>query len=173
VQVITSVTYRTHPEASHIQVVAVQINATTNASLRPVLEGSIGALVNMTDAGYTGYGLVSKGFSGLFIRPGGTVSDMDTGLAGFRALDRLEGASFGVFNFTFPTWLDYGAIFLGDPNIAQNVMDASRLLTTEMALNKADQIVDMIFEYGPENYPAFNFSKSPRTQSLFDGVSVA
>ena len=160
VQVISSVTYRTHPEPSHIQIAAIQINATTNSTLRAVLERSLGALVNMTDAGYTGYGYLSKGFSGLFVRPGGTEEELVRGSAAFRDFAQLDGTSFAMVNFTFPRWIDYCNAFLQDPNIAMNVMDSSRLLTTEMAFDKADQIIDMMLEYGPEHYPGFNFSRS-------------
>ncbi|KIX03880.1 uncharacterized protein Z518_07433 [Rhinocladiella mackenziei CBS 650.93] len=155
--VVTSVTYKTHPEPSHIQVAFVQANATTNSSLRPVLQRSLGALVNMTDAGYTGYGYLSNGFNALFIRPGGTNEDLKRGSAAFQAIGQVDGASVGILNYTFPSWLDYCDAFLQDPNIAQNVMDASRLLTPDMAFNKADQIVDMMLDLGEEYYPFFNF----------------
>jgi hypothetical protein len=161
-QMITSVTYRTHPEPSYIQVAAFQLNATANSSLRPVLEGSLGALVNMTDQGYTGYGYFSNGFSAIFVRPNGTEEELLKGSAPFRELAKLDGTSFFMVNFTFPRWIDFCDAFLQDPNIAQNVMDSSRLLTTNMALNKADQIIDMMLEYGPENYPSFNFSELSR-----------
>ncbi|ETI20394.1 hypothetical protein G647_08429 [Cladophialophora carrionii CBS 160.54] len=155
--VITSVTYRTHPEPSHIQVAALQLNATANSSLRPVFEGSLGAMVNITDAGYTGYAYFSNGFSAIFVRPNGSEEELLRGSAPFRELAQLDGTSFFMVNFTFPRWIDFCDAFLQDPNIAQNVMDSSRLLTTDMALNKADQVVDMMMEYGPENYPSFNF----------------
>ena len=123
------------------------------------MKGSIAALVNMTDAGYTGYGFFSNGFSAIFIRPNGTEADLLKGSAAFRELAELDGTSFVMFNLTFPTWIEYCDMFLQDPNIAQNVMDSSRLLTTDMALHKGDAIVDMMLDYGPENYPAFNFSQ--------------
>lgn len=159
VQVITSVTYRTHPEPSHIQVAFVQANATTNSTLRPVLERSLGALVNMTDAGYTGYGYLSNGFSGIFIRPGGTAEELIKGIAAFQEIGQSDGVSFIMANVTFPRWIDYCDAILQDPNIAMNVMDASRLLTPDMAFNKADQIVDMMLEFGEDHYPSFNFSE--------------
>jgi hypothetical protein len=158
-QVITSVTYRTHPEPSHIQIAAIQLNATANSTLRTVWERSISALVNMTDAGYTGYGYLSDGFAALFVRPNGTDDELLRGSAAFRELGQLDGTSFVMFNLTFPRWIDYCDAILQDPNIALNVMDSSRLLTTDMALHKADKIVDMMMEYGPEYYPGFNFSK--------------
>ena len=152
-------TYRTHPEPNHIQVAFVQANATTNATLRPVLEKSLGALVNMTDAGYTGYGFLSNGFTAVFIRPGGTKGDLEKGAAAFAAIGQMEGTSIGILNFTFPRWIDYCNQFLQDPNIAQNVMDSSRLLTPEMAFGKADKIVDLMLDLGEGHYPFFNFSK--------------
>ncbi|EXJ69227.1 oxidoreductase [Cladophialophora psammophila CBS 110553] len=155
--VITSVTYRTHPEPTHIQVAAIQINATTNSTLRPVLEGSLGALVNMTDAGYTGYGYLTNGFSGLFIRPGGTEAELSEGSTAFQRLGQIDGANFAMVTFSFPRWIDYCNVFLQDPNIAMNVMDSSRLLTPDMAFNKSGEIIDMMLEFGPEHYPSFNF----------------
>jgi len=156
--VLTSVTYRTHPEPSHIQVAFVQVNATSNSSLRPVLERSLGALVNMTDSGYTGYGYLSgAGFTSLFIKPNGTDAQLVKAAAAFYEIGQLPEAAFAMLNFTFPRWIDYCNMFLQDPNIAQNVMDSSRLLTPDMAFNKADKIIDMMLELSEENYPFFNF----------------
>lgn len=158
---ITSVTYRTHPEPpTGIQVAVMQINATTEESLRPVLKKSLGAIINVTDAGYTGYGFFLGGFSAIFIKPGGTQVDLEKGFSGFFEVAQIEGASPAFFNFTYPRWIDYTADFLSDPNIAQNVMDSSRLLTPEMAFSKADEIVDLILQVGEEHAPSFNFSES-------------
>ncbi|KAK5267219.1 hypothetical protein LTR96_007252 [Exophiala xenobiotica] len=156
--VLTSVTYQTHPEPSHIQVAFVQVNATSNSSLRPVLERSLGALVNMTDFGYTGYGYLSgAGFTSLFIKPNGTDGQLVKAAAAFYEIGQLQDAAFGMLNFTFPRWIDYCNMFLQDPNIAQNVMDSSRLLTPDMAFNRADEIIDLMLELSEENYPFFNF----------------
>ncbi|KAK5411719.1 hypothetical protein LTR90_008093 [Exophiala xenobiotica] len=156
--VLTSVTYQTHPEPSHIQVAFVQVNATSNSSLRPVLERSLGALVNMTDFGYTGYGYLSgAGFTSLFIKPNGTDGQLVKAAAAFYEIGQLQDAAFGMLNFTFPRWIDYCNMFLQDPNIVQNVMDSSRLLTPDMAFNRADEIIDLMLELSEENYPFFNF----------------
>lgn len=156
---ITSATFRTHPEPSHIQVAAIQVNATTNSTLRTVLERSLGALVNVTNAGYTGYGYLSDiGFAGLFIKPNGTDVQLRNAASEFEKIGQGDDISFGMANFTFPRWIDYCDMFLQDPNIAQNVMDSSRLLTPDMAINKADQIIDMMLDLGEEHYPFFNFS---------------
>lgn len=160
-QVITSVTYKTYPEpANGIQLVFVQINATTQESLRPILEKSLGAIVNVTDAGYTGYGFLLGGISAILIRPGGTEEDIERCFAGFSEIAQIEGASPALFNITYPRWIDYAADFLSDFNIAHNVMDASRLLTPSMAFDKASEIVDLILEVGEEHAPFFNFSES-------------
>ena len=158
---ITSVTYKTHPEpANGIQVAFVQINATNQESLRPVLEKTLGAIVNVTDAGYTGYGFLLGGISAVLIRPGGTEEDLEKCFASFSEVAQIKGASPVFFNMTYPRWSDYTVDFLSDPNIAHNVMDASRLLTPSMAFDKADEIVDLILEVGEEHAPFFNFSKS-------------
>lgn len=160
-QVVTSVTYKTHPEPpTGIQVAFIQINATTETSLRPVWEKTLGAIVNVTDAGYTGYALFAGGFSAILLRPGGSEEDLERGLRGFNEVAKIPGANAAFFNVTYPRWINYTNDFLSDPNIAQNVMDASRLLTPDIAFNKADQVVDLIFEVGIEYAPSFNFSKS-------------
>lgn len=159
-QVVTSVTYKTHPEPpTGIQVAFIQINATTETSLRPVWEKSLGAIVNITDAGYTGYALLSGGFSAIFVRPGGSAEDLERGLSGFNEVAKIPGANAAFFNITYPRWINYTNDFLSDPNIAQNVMDSSRLLTPDIAFNKAHQVVNLIFELGVEHAPSFNFSK--------------
>lgn len=140
--------------------VFIQINATTESSLRPVLEKSLGAIVNITDAGYTGYAVLAGGFSAILLRPGGSEEDLEHGLKSFYDVAQIPGASAAFFNVTYPRWINYTNDFLSDPNIAQNVMDASRLLTPEIAFNKADQVVDLIFEVGIEHAPGFNFSES-------------
>lgn len=155
-------TYLTHPEPSHIQVAALQINGTTSSSLRSVWTKSLGALVNMTDAGYTGYGFLDgSGISAIFIRPNGTEDELSRGSRAFQHIgESVENTSVLMANFTFPRWIDYCDAFLQDLNIALNIMDSSRLLTPDMAINKADQIVDMMTEFGPDHYPGFNFSTS-------------
>lgn len=115
--------------------------------------------MNITDAGYTGYALLAGGFSAILIRPGGTKEDLERGMSGFYEISQVPGASAAFFNITYPRWINYTNDFLSDPNIAQNVMDSSRLLTPYIAFNKADQVVDLIFEVGLENAPGFNFSK--------------
>ncbi len=114
----------------------------------------------MTDSGYTGYGYLSgAGFTSLFIKPNGTDAQLVKAAAAFYEIGQLPEAAFAMLNFTFPRWIDYCNMFLQDPNIAQNVMDSSRLLTPDMAFNKADKIIDMMLELSEENYPFFNFSK--------------
>lgn len=152
-------TYRTHPEPNHIQAGFVQVNATRNSTLRPVLEKSLGALVNITDAGYTGYGFLSNGFSGIFVRPDGTEDEFLKGAAAFYEIGEMDGTSFAIYNMTFPRWIDYCDAFLTDPNIAENVMDSSRLLTPDLAFDKAEQIIDMVMDADDEAF--FNYSKSP------------
>jgi hypothetical protein len=120
----------------------------------------LGAIVNVTDAGYTGYALLAGGFSAILIRPGGSEEHLERGLKGFYDVAEIPGASAAFFNVTYPRWINYTNDFLSDPNIAQNVMDSSRLLTPEIAFNKADQVVDLIFEVGIEHAPGFNFSES-------------
>jgi hypothetical protein len=54
--VVMSVTYKTHPKPSHIQVAFLQANMSTKAAYRKVYTQTLKALPGVTDAGYTGYG---------------------------------------------------------------------------------------------------------------------
>jgi len=160
-QVVTSVTYKTHPNPSHIQVGLMQFNVTTNSTLRLVLQQSLAALPGVTDAGYTGYGTTSiTGFSAIFIQPNGTNATFTSAFAPFYKIATLPGVSGQVVNFDFPTWMDYCDVFLQDPNISTNVIDTSRLLTADVLLNHNEALADLVLEY-PDMGAGFNFSTSP------------
>lgn len=156
--VITSVTYKTHPLPSHIQAVLVQINGSSEAALRTVYQRAFAALPGITEAGYIGYADVDGVFQGVFSQANATNETFATAFAPFYEIAKLEGVSAQIVSFPFPTWLDYSEYFLRDPNIATNVIDASRLLTADVLLNKTEELVDLIFE-NPTRGPGFNFSK--------------
>lgn len=156
-QVTTSATFKTHPNPSHIQVALVQLNATDNSTLRTLLEKGLQTIPSVTEAGYTGYGDLKDGFSAIFIQPNGTNETYGTAFAPFYEIKELPGVGGQIGTFNFPNWIEYCHTFLRDPNIATNNIDATRLLTKDVLLNRADELVDLIFDY-PGNHPGFNFS---------------
>ena len=119
----------------------------------------------MTGAGYTGYGLIQSpadatssgpsGFSGFFNLANGTNETFDAGTAQFFALNAIEGVSAFAFATKLPSWSAYTSAWLTDPNIAQNVIDATRLLVPSIIYNetKSDALVEMMVEHSA----GFNF----------------
>ncbi|KAF8538277.1 hypothetical protein BDD12DRAFT_885683 [Trichophaea hybrida] len=123
--VITSATYKTHPSPTHIRVGLLQFNVTT---LRLILQTSLALLPDVTNAGYTGYGFVDvTGLSAIFIQPNGTNEAFSDTFAPF-------------YNLTSP-----GGV--RDPNIATNVIDSTRLLTSDLIRNRNKELVDLVLEY--------------------------
>jgi hypothetical protein len=117
----------------------------------------------MTDAGYTGYGATTRAVTVqfIFLQPNGTNATLEQGFAGFNeilAMNGTDGMSIIAGNFTLPTWRDYTDYFVSDPNIATNIQDASRLLTSDVLLHRAGDIVDLALRY-PEMAAGHNFSK--------------
>ncbi len=157
-QVITSATYRTHPNPTHIQVGFVQLNTTDDSAIRTVLHKALQALPAVTDAGYTGYGIMDgSSFAALFIQPNATQEIFNATFAPFYELASHVNVSAQVGSITFPTWIDYCNAFLTDVNIATNVIDPSRLLTSDDLLQRTTELVDVILEF--ETFSAgFNFS---------------
>lgn len=162
--IITSVTYQTHPEPDHIQAVFVQLNA-TESSFHDAMAGMFEGIDNMTAAGYTGYAYVQRpadatagipaGFGGFFNQADGNESTLAAGSARFLELNAIPDVSVFAMPITYPSWKAYTDIWLQDPNIAQNVIDASRLLTPDVVYNVTarDSLIDMCTEYGA----GFNF----------------
>jgi hypothetical protein len=174
--VVTSVTYKTHPLSSHIQVVFVQVNTTSTDAWRNTYAASLRALPAMTDAGYTGYGSTTVGelVQFIFLQPNGTDVSLERGMQGFDELLQMNGTtglSIGVGNFTLPSWEAYSDLFLTDPNIATNIQDASRLLTPEVLSEKADALVDLALRY-PDAAPGHNFSEYHYVSSTLHHGSV-
>ncbi|KAF7505684.1 hypothetical protein GJ744_000533 [Endocarpon pusillum] len=155
--VITSVTYRTHPNPAHIQVGLMQFNTTDESTLRNVLHKALQALPAVTDAGYTGYGIMDDGsFAALFVQPNATEEIFNTTFAPFYELASHANVSAQVGSISFPTWIDYCNTFLMDPNIATNIIDASRLLTSDDLLERTTKLVDVVLEFD-EFSAGFNF----------------
>lgn len=163
--VITSVTYRTHPEPNHIQAVFVQVNATDEVAFRKAMVGTLQGIDAMTAAGYTGYAYIQRpadatpetpaGFGGFFNQADGNNATLFAGSPAFLALNEIEGVSAIVFPLEYPSWSAYTGVWLQDPNVAQNVIDASRLLTPKVVYDrtKLDALIDMMVDYGA----GFNF----------------
>lgn len=162
--VVTTVTYRTHPLPSHVQVAFLQANTTSTDTWRKVYVASLRALPAMTEAGYTGYGTasVSSLVQFIFLQPNGTDSSLVAGSRGFQellAMNGTDGTSVLIGNLTFPSWDAYTEAFLTDPNIGTNIQDASRLLTSEVLMENADDLVELAVRH-PSVSPGHNFSKS-------------
>lgn len=163
--VITSITYKTHPEPDHIQVVFVQVNTTTEAAFRSAMRGALYGIDDITAAGYTGYGYIQSptdatadtpaGFGGFFNQANGENDTFEIGTAKFFELNAIEGVSAYALPMVSPSWSAYTAAWLTDPNIAQNVIDASRLLVPRVIHdeNKVNALIDMMVEHGG----GFNF----------------
>lgn len=155
-QVVTSVTYKTHPVPQNLIMGFVQLNASDDASLTNVLAESIKLLPVVTDAGYTGYGNINRGLEAIFIKPNGTVDSFNDTFAGFFNLTQLPGIRGAVTAFP-STWKGYMEKFLRDPNIGTNIQDTSRLLTADVINRKAEELAKFLVKNGAG--AGFNFSK--------------
>ncbi|KAI1974981.1 hypothetical protein LOZ51_002484 [Ophidiomyces ophidiicola] len=161
---ITSVTYKTHTNPSHIQVGVVQFNVTTTSTLRVVLNKSLKALPVVTEAGYTGYGTANlvlgadepAGFAAIFIQPNATNTTFIEAFREYRDISKIPGVSGITANFDFPSWIEYSKVFIQDPHIASNTIDESRLLTSDVLLSRTDDIVGLMME-NVSNPSGFNF----------------
>ena len=164
--IITSATYRTHPQPSHIQVALFQANMSTPEAYRRVYTQALKSIPAMTDAGYTGYGSTDPASTVqfIFLQPNGTDAALEQGFPGFMEIFSLDGTdsiSAVAANLTFPSWKEYADFFLTDPNIATNAQDASRLLTVDVLMEKTKQLADLALRY-PGMAAGHNFSKSKK-----------
>lgn len=153
-QVVTSVTYKTHPVPENLIMGFVQLNASTNASLTNLLAESLKLLPDVTDAGYVGYGDLSTGFGGFFIKPNSTVREFNETFAGFFNLSTLPGVK-GMVGAYPSNWDGYRQTILRDPNLGTNVQDTSRLLTADVLHDKAGGLARFLTNNGGGG---FNFS---------------
>lgn len=156
-QVVTSVTYKTHPVPQNLIMGFVQLNASDDASLTHVLAESIKLLPEVTDAGYTGYGNINQGIEAIFIKPNGTIESFNETFAGFSNLTQLPGIHGAIGAFP-SSWNGYLENFLRDPNIGTNIQDISRLLTADVITRKAEELAQFLVKNGAGG--GFNFSKS-------------
>jgi hypothetical protein len=154
-QVVTSVTYKTHPVPQNLIMGFVPLNASDDRSLIHILAQSIKLLPELTDAGYTGYGTFDQGFGAIFIKPNSTVQAFNKAFAGFFNLTQLPGIH-GTVQALTSTWDGYVEKFLQDPNIGTNIQDCSRLLTTDVIKENADELAHFLVR-NPGG--GFNFSK--------------
>lgn len=136
----------------------MQFNTTDEPAFRAVLHGVLQALPGVTDAGYTGYGIMSGGsFGAIFIQPNATEEIFNATFAPFYKLAAHPNVSAQIWSTAFPTWIEYCNAFLSDPNIATNIIDTSRLLTSDVLSNRTSELVDLVLDSG-EFSAAFNFS---------------
>ena len=136
------------------------LNATDDDTLRTVIRKGLETIPGVTEAGYTGYGDLHGGFGAIFLQPNGTNETYDQAFAPFYEIKALPGVGGQICTFNFPSWIEYCRSFLRDPNIATNIIDASRLLTKDVLLNHAEEIDDLMFDF-PEAGAGFNFSTYP------------
>jgi hypothetical protein len=134
--------------------------------MRTLLNAVFRALPQITDAGYVGYGQIAGDrtvgtttFQAIFIQANGTNATFNEGFAPLSELATVAGITGNLLSFELPSWAAYINTFLSDPNIATNVMDASRLLPPDVLLNRSDDLVDLLSKY-PAYGAGFNFSES-------------
>lgn len=132
----------------------VQLNASDHSSFKHVVSEALLNLPAITEAGWTGYGVMAQGFAAIFIKPNSTVESFNETFAPFYNLSKQPGIEGSVGAYQ-STWNGYRDTFLRDPNIGTNVQDTSRLLTAEVAQHNTDELVDFIVENSPST--GFNF----------------
>jgi hypothetical protein len=135
----------------------VQINTTDNSSFKRVVTDSLKLLPAITNAGYTGYSSIMRGFNAIFLKPNSTVASFNQTFAPFFNLTQLPGIQGGITAYP-STWNEYIKSFLQDPNIGTNIQDTSRLLTADVIEEKAEDLAELII--GNNEGAGFNFSKS-------------
>lgn len=95
----------------------------------------------------------------IFIKPNGTNESFAEAFEPLIKMTELEGVEGITGNLEFPSWEEYTKAFLQDPNVATNVIDTSRLLTSVVLKEKAEELADLTSEF-PEFDAGFNFSES-------------
>lgn len=159
--IITSITYKTHPNPTHIKTVAAQYLTNSTAARREVLKRVFRSIPAITDLGYTGYGTLdsSSPIGLIFLQPNGTDATADQVVKLLDLAGNVTGVDQQAGGFDFPSWIEYCNAFLQDPNIATNVIDPSRLLTAEVLMNRTGDLLDLLEDY-PDRGAGFNFSTS-------------
>lgn len=158
--IITAATYLTHPLPTHINVVFAQFVTGDPVARREILRRTFRHLVNITEQGYTGYGTLGSPIGLIFLQPNGTTETAASLINQLNEFGNVDGheveAQVGTLNFL--SWIAYCDAFLSDPNIATNVIDPSRLLSTEVLGNSAkiDALLDFMELY-PDMHAGFNF----------------
>ncbi|ORY12190.1 FAD binding domain-containing protein [Clohesyomyces aquaticus] len=155
--VIISVTYKTHPNPTHIQAIFAQYTTNDSTANREVVRRVLEALPAITEKGYIGYGTLADGPVGLILsQANATNSTRDEVLQILDQVGNVTGVETQAGTMEFPTWLDYCDLFLHDPNIATNIIDSSRLLTEDVLVNKTKELLDLMEAY-PDMPGGFNF----------------
>lgn len=136
--------------------------------MRTILETVFHTIPGITNAGYTGYAVLGPSkdfgestFQAIFMQPNGTNATFNEAFTPLYQLSTQSGVVGGVGSMILPSWEEYTKNFVSDPNIATNIMDASRLLSSDVLLNKAGDLVDLLMDY-PHLGAGFNFSKPMR-----------
>ena len=161
-KIITSVTYRTHPPPSNVLVGLMAYNSTSLSGLRTIFSKFFSTLPAITSAGFIGYGASFKdptfGLQAIFLLHNGTNSTFNSAFSGLDELGKVPGVVGGHTSFMLPSWDAYRETFLSDPNIATNVIDASRLLPGDVLEKRHDDLAKLVEEFD-DMAPGFNFSE--------------
>lgn len=144
---------------THIKVVAAQFNTTSATVRREVLGNVFKTIPHITDLGFTGYGTLGDPLGLIFIQPNGTNATADEAVGLLVQTGNVTGAQAFAFAIDFPSWIEYCNAFLQDPNIATNVIDPSRMLTSEVLAGKTEELVSLVFDEFPDLHAGFNFSE--------------
>jgi hypothetical protein len=131
----------------------MQFNTTDESTFRTVLYRALQNLPRVTDAGYTGYGIVGgSGFAAIFLQPKTTEQGFNRSFAPIYELAAHPNVSEQMTSFPTPTWIDCCNAFSGDP-----IIDFSRLLTANVLMNRTTDLIDLVLEFS-EFSADFNFS---------------
>lgn len=156
--IITSITYKTHPKPTNIKTVIAQFASNDTAARREVRRRVFKAIPKITDLGYTGYGTLGAPIGLIFIQPNGTNATAAEAIQLLEHIGNVTGVEKQAGAFDFPGWMEYSNAFLQDPNIATNVIEASRLVSADILANKTEELLDLVDDY-PDRGAGFNFSK--------------
>ncbi|KAF2185562.1 FAD/FMN-containing protein [Zopfia rhizophila CBS 207.26] len=154
--IITSITYKTHPNPTHISTVIAQFTTNSSTAQRQLLSGIFKVIPGITDAGYTGYATLGAPIGLVFSQANGTNATANEVVKTLNGIGNITGVETQAGAIEFGSWMEYSASFLHDPNIATNVIDPSRLVTAEVLTKKTEELLKIIEDF-PDLHAGFNF----------------
>ncbi len=96
-------------------------------------------------------------FAAIFLQANATEQTFNSTFAPFSKLAAHRNVCGQAGSIPVPRWIDYCNTFLTDPNIATNVIDPSRLFTSDVLLNRTAELIDVALEFEAFS-AAFDFS---------------